>query len=184
MGTVIAGAAGAYEWLEADMELRELLDLCPEVVADRYLAVTSADSGVFRLSGADLARGWKVAGDIGYSPRLPPGILPACGGYDEWYVFESPRELGVLSRDNIFDMELTPGTVVPLVNYMTFPLSDPRRELAERFWKQLAWIQPESYIGDGRDCLIFATRNSALFTSVRARLRVCKEPCERLGFET
>jgi hypothetical protein len=170
MGTVFAGAAGAYEWLEADLELRELLDLCPEVVAGRYLAVTSADRGVFRPSESDLVAGWKVAGDIAYSLRIPPGIFPACGGYDEWYVFESPRELGVLSRDNIFATELAPGTVVPLVNYMTFRLSDPRQELAERFWKQMAWIQPESYIGDGWDCLIFATRNSALFTSVRARL--------------
>jgi hypothetical protein len=170
MGTVIAGTAGAYDWLEADVELRQLLDLCPEVVAERYLAVTSADSEVFRPSEADLARGWKMAGGIGYSPRLPPGILPACGGYDEWYVFESPRELGVLSRDNIFTTELAPGTVVPLVNYMTFRLSDPRQDLAEQFWKQMAWIQPESYIGDGRDCLNFATRNRGLFTSVMVRL--------------
>jgi len=61
------------------------------------------------------------------------------------------------------------------VNYMTFRLSDPSQALAERFWKQMAWVQPESHIGDGRDCLIFATRNRGLFTSVMARLESLQE---------
>jgi hypothetical protein len=39
------------------------------------------------------------------------------------------------------------------------------------FWRQLEWVDPESYIGDGNDCLTFVTRNAALFNTVHERLK-------------
>lgn len=42
------GSQGAYEWLVTD-ENFDLLQLCPEIVLAKYVAVTSIDSGHFVL---------------------------------------------------------------------------------------------------------------------------------------
>ncbi len=50
---------------------------------------------------------------------------------------------------------------------------DPLYSDIERmFWSQLEWIQPESYVADGREVLTFLTRNEALFEFVLQRLEV------------
>lgn len=38
--------------------------------------------------------------------------------------------------------------------------------LAEIFWKQIAWIEPESYVADN-NFLSFVSANKALFAAVR-----------------
>ena len=48
---------------------------------------------------------------------------------------------------------------------------DPRDEiLREMVWNQIGWIQPESHIADGQNCLTFLTRNPELFELVLGRL--------------
>jgi len=47
--------------------------------------------------------------------------------------------------------------------------------LANMFWKQMEWIRPESYIGDGGECLTFVSRNDRLFETVLRRLRSANE---------
>jgi hypothetical protein len=39
-------------------------------------------------------------------------------------------------------------------------------DLVSLFWKQLEWIQPESYIADGDVLLTFASRNKDIFIAV------------------
>jgi hypothetical protein len=59
------------------------------------------------------------------------------------------------------------------VNYPAFAIHHPgssERFLVDMFWQQLGWVKPESYIGDGADCLTFVSRNDALFESVHQRL--------------
>jgi hypothetical protein len=36
----------------------------------------------------------------------------------------------------------------------------------DMFWEQMAWIQPESYLSDGRDFATLATRNLAFYKRV------------------
>ena len=43
-------------------------------------------------------------------------------------------------------------------------------EISDPFWRQMDWVQPESYIADGMDCLLFATRNSQLYAVVQETL--------------
>lgn len=173
-----SGVTGPYEWLEVDYGFRAFLRLCPEVIVGKFVAITSLDSGFFYPTQTDLANGWKAAGNIAYSPRLGSvNELPVdccgadSGGYDEWYVFEAQRQLGELCRENVFTTEVAPGTVFAFINFFGFRPSDPEMQaITELFWKQMAWMQPESCIGDGQQCLVFATRNKALFAAVRKAL--------------
>ena len=99
---------------------------------------------------------WKVA----YSPRIASiHGLPnethneCCTGYDEWYVFKHKVEAGEIEA---------------FVNWMGFRLYDPDYQwCADRLWKRMGRLAPESYIADGT-VFTFATRNSALFASVIA----------------
>ncbi len=87
-------------------------------------------------------------------------------GWDEWYVFAQPTDLGV-SRlsDNIFDPRLKAAEVGVFVNY-SFALHRPEmQDLADLFWSQIDRIQPESYIANN-DWLTFVTRDESLFASV------------------
>lgn len=79
-------------------------------------------------------------------------------------------ELGNLCSGNPFTTGIGPGNVFAFVNFFFRP-SDPKwQAITDLFWKQMAWMQPESYIADGLECLIFATRNDELFDSVRIAL--------------
>lgn len=62
---------------------------------------------------------------------------------------------------------------MPYVGYFGFRVSDSDdliQCLVEMFWKQIEWIQPESYVADGSDYLNVVTRNSELLRRVRDRL--------------
>jgi hypothetical protein len=165
------GSHRAYDWLTTEHSLQELVRLCPELVLDKYLAVTSIDSGPMIPNNAQKAAGWRCCGGIAYSPRIQSiDQLPkerGDEGFDEWYIFRGPVDLGETSRGNIFEGPFTPGRVAVFVNYYGFRLDDPAmRALVDLFWKQLERIQPESYIADGSDCLTFITDDKELFRSV------------------
>jgi len=155
--------------------------LCPEVVLGRHLAVTSIDSGVPWLTENQTVANWQSRSGIVYSPSLTStddvfyqrdGL--DCPGFDEWYVFDhGDLDLGEVVKGNPFEPANAPrpGHLLVVVNYPSFVLHNPtERKLAEMFWKQLEWIEPESYISDGQDYLTFVTRNTALFDSVYERL--------------
>jgi hypothetical protein len=99
-------------------------------------------------------------------------------GYDEWYVFDTGAvDLGELIKktENPFEQEHAPrpGRLMVFVNFAAFMIrgaNSSQQYLADLFWKQLEWAKPESYIGDGRDCLIFVSRNATLFDTVYERL--------------
>lgn len=171
---VKTGSYDPYEWLITDLDLRELLQFCPQAALGKYAAVTANDSGVMDLTAREIAEGWTVSGEIAYSPKLGHlENLPheLCGHFDEWYLFSEPApQLGSMSHRNVFEANLEPGEVFAFVNYYDFFLNDDG--LLRLFWKQLAWIKPESYFADTSDHLWFVTRNRDLFKSVRARLEL------------
>ena len=99
------------------------------------------------------------------------------GGWDEWYIFDNPTDLGTSHlRENIFEMPQEQGHVSVLVNY-GFALHPPERsnDLATLFWEQLARIRPESYVADN-DYLTFVTMNKRLFASVRDAVKALGPP--------
>ena len=174
----IVGARDAYQWLSSvDHDVNALLRLCPEVVVGRRIAVTSIDNGTLHLTAEERSAGWSASEDrkvfrakpdgsyeyrddwqVAISPRLSSAHgLPnethdeCCAGFDEWYIFDAdvPRA----------DFEV-------FVNWGGFGLYDPTSKwLIERFWTQMADLNPESFVADGT-VFTFASRNRDLFGSV------------------
>jgi hypothetical protein len=164
------GLRAPYHWLTitGDVYMGTLLELCPEAVLNRYLAVTSFDSGVRRITEDERLAGWHLRGEIAYSPRVASvqslqfqrdGIDSP--GYDEWYVFEVPHDLGQVFRGNPFEFQSGCGEILVFVNTLAFALHDPDsdvREILDLFWNQLMLIEPETFIADGRDCLALLSK--------------------------
>lgn len=175
-GSVIVhrGVYDKYYWLTAagDVYFGTLLSACPDVVVDRFLAVTSHDSGVYPLRPGDSEKGWSLDGRISYSPRVSTveeinfqrdgSDTP---GFDEWYVFSEPRRLGPTFQGNFLKFDPATGKVVVHVNLFAFALHDTSQTLApilECFWQQLMTISPESFIADCRRCLTVVSRRKDL----------------------
>ncbi len=172
---ILTGSHGAYLWLTTDdHDLRTLLQRSPQALLGKYIAVTSIDSGHLVLNDEEKLAGWQSRKQIAYSPEiksLENLRYGFCAGFDEWYVSESPIDLGQLRRDNVFESPMAPGEVITFVNFGGFALHEPaNRGLIDLFWKQMDWIQPESYIADSDQFLSFASQNQSLFTSVHEAL--------------
>jgi hypothetical protein len=163
---ITVGSQGLYEWLVTDQDF-DLLQLCPEVVLGKYVAVTSIDSGTFVPTDAERAAGWESRGGIAYSPKVDSVESLRRDGWDEWYIFGSPADLGTSHLgENIFELRQEAGHVSVLVNY-GFALNLPEAEhLALLFWQQIEWIRPESYMADS-EYLNFVSMNKTLFASIR-----------------
>jgi hypothetical protein len=153
----------------------DLLEECPQCVLDRYIAVTSFDSGPLYLNDIENANGWESRNGVTYSPRIHTiEGLPYDNCFDEWYVFDEAPDLGRLCDrgTNIFDSEQTPGCVYDFVNFgFGFSLHLPDRDaLTELFWKQLGWIQPTAYIADGNQ-LTWVSRDKQMMDVFKEVLR-------------
>ena len=165
------GSHGPFQWLTTGQhDLGTVLKLCPQAFLGKYVAVTSFDSGPLVTNDEALSLGWQTRNDIAYSPeiksveKLPYGN---CGGFDEWYVFDAPADLGRVLEGNIFETTLQPGQVAVFVNYGGFGFHTPvMKDLVDLFWPQLEQISPESYVADG-DLLNFVSRDKDLFMAVR-----------------
>ena len=159
------GSQGSYEWLVTD-ENFDLLQLCPEIVLGKYVAVTSIDSGQLIPDDKETAAGWQSRGKIAYSPKIQTIEELPRAGWDEWYIFDNATDLGTSHlAENIFEVAQEQGHVSVFVNY-GFALHPLQRSgLSNLFWEQLVRIRPESYIADN-DYLSFVSKNRALFASV------------------
>jgi hypothetical protein len=161
------GSEGLYEWLVSDQQF-DLLQLCPEVVLGKYVAITSTDSGSLAPTEAETTAGWQSRGKIAYSPQVQSVEEIPAAGWDEWYIFDKPVDLGTSHlAENIFEVPQEQGHLSVLVNY-GFALHPPERKdkhLAALFWEQIARIRPESYVADN-DYLTFVSGNKLLFAGV------------------
>jgi hypothetical protein len=63
------GSQGLYEWFVTDQAF-DLLQICPDVVLRKYVAITSFDSGPLALADEERAAGWESRGNIAYSPKV------------------------------------------------------------------------------------------------------------------
>ncbi len=171
--SLATGHTNGYEWLTTSHDLTEFIQLCPDAILGKYIAVTADDSGPMTLSDAEIAEGWRHLNGIAYSPKLLHAEgLPhqgSCGHFHEWYVFDVPVTLGIQFTGNVFESATKPGHLAIFVNYLTLCL-DADDELVRRFWAQMAWLQPESYLADRDTLLTFMSRDSELFSRVVSTL--------------
>ncbi len=165
------GSQGSYEWLVTD-ENFDLLQLCPEFVLGKYVAVTSMDSGQFIPTDRETAAGRQSRAKIAYTPKIGNAQDLPRGGWDEWYIFNTPTDLGTSHlAENVFDVPQEQGHVCVLVNYgFALHPTERSKNLATLFWHQLARIRPESYVADN-DYLTFVSMNKGSFASVRDAVR-------------
>jgi hypothetical protein len=168
-----SGSQGPYEWLVTDQDF-DLLQICPEVVLGKYVAITSIDSGPFVPTDKEMAAGWESRGGIAYSHEVDSIQNVPRDGWDEWYIFSSPTDLGTSHLgENPFEVPQEHGHVSVLVNYC-FALDRPEmKDLATLFWQQMEWIRPESYMADN-DYLTFVSMNKILFASVRDTVKALR----------
>jgi hypothetical protein len=159
------GSQDLYQRLVADQEF-DLLQICPNVVLGKYVAVTSFDSGPLVLTDEEKAAGWESRGKIAYSPKVQNVASLPRADYDEWYIFDTPIDLGTSHLgENVFEVPQEQGHVSIFVNY-GFALHPPERaSLATLFWPQMTRIRPESYVADN-DYLTFVSVSKTLFSSV------------------
>lgn len=173
------GTQDGYKWLETDHRLSEFIPVCQNTIIGKYLVITAVDSGVFQPSREDELRGWRAIGGVAYSPLVESvAELPSdcccrdCCGFDEWYLFDRrPGQLGSICHQNVFEASIAEGNVFQFANFYGFRFTNPvMQPVVDLFWNQVRWAQPESYVADCDGCLVFATRNSALFENVVAQL--------------
>jgi hypothetical protein len=88
------GSQGLYEWLVTDQQF-DLLQICPEVVLGNYVAITSIDSGAPVPTEEEMAAGWESREKIAYSPKVEKVESVPSAGWDEWYMFADPADLGI-----------------------------------------------------------------------------------------
>lgn len=164
------GSQGRYQWLVTDENLDLLLKLCPEIVLGKYVAVTSIDSGQLLPTDKETSAGWQSRSKIAYSPKVENAEDLPREGWDEWYIFTTPTDLGTSHlAENIFEVPQDQGHLSVLVNY-GFALHPPERaELSDLFWQQMTRIHAESYVADN-DFLTFVTMHEALFARIRDAL--------------
>jgi hypothetical protein len=160
------GSEGLYEWLVTD-EPFDLLQVCPEVVLGKYVAITSIDSSFLVPTDDEIAAGWQSREKIAYSPKVQNIESLPRDGWDEWYIFDNSTDLGTSHlAENIFEVPRGKGHLSVFVNYC-FAFHQPERKyLADLFWQQISWIRSESYMADN-DYLSFASMNKNLFVKVR-----------------
>jgi len=167
------GSEGLYEWLVTDQQF-DLLQLCPDIVLGKYVAITSIDSGSLVPTEKEMAAGWQSRGKIAYSPQIQSVAEVPSAGWDEWYIFDMAVDLGTSDLgENIFEAPQEQGHISVFVNYC-FALHQPEmKKLATLFWLQMARIRPESYVADN-DYLSFVSMNKALFASVHGAVKALR----------
>jgi hypothetical protein len=164
---IVTGEHSAYQWFTTELMVDELARLCPRIVLGKYLAVTSFDSGSLSLSDEEKANGWLSRNGIAYSPRIEAlDELPRTDGWDEWYVFEAPTDLGTLCHTNPFDPRPGPGQLHAYVNFNLVLHDSETNAVRDLFWEQMNWINAESFLGESARYLSFASKNRDVFSAV------------------
>jgi len=167
------GSEGHYEWLVTDQQF-DLLQLCPEVVVGKYVAVTSIDSGALVPTEKETAAGWQTRGKIAYSPQIQNVEDLPREAWDEWYIFDVRADLGISHlSENVFEAPQGQGHLNVFVNYCLGLHRPEMKELTTLFWQQMERIRPESYVADN-DYLNFVSANKTLFAAVRAAIERLK----------
>ena len=169
------GECHGYHWLVTPAQIRQLTDLAAHFHSGLRLCITAFDSGVIRPDDHELAIGWSVQGEVMVSPPLAEDIDIPHHEWDEWYVVSSPAfdtrpSLEVFVNYGGFTV------VPPEVTYKTLDPTWDRHGLdfllpiQQRFWAQLAEINPVTYVATG-DNDVVVTRNISFIEEIRRRLQ-------------
>ena len=177
---MIIGKNGKWMWLTSKAAcMGDVLEKCPQSAIDKFVLVTSLDSGLVILDEKKLSEGWKYAvkeahnpecigqdnreGVFALSPRVSnPSAIPRdiCHGntYDEWYVFNSTPQVESL------EVFINWGGFGFSIGHIGLHQLEPHA-FEDRFWNLLAVTQPHAYIADN-GTLLFTTSDGLLYEQV------------------
>ncbi len=131
--------------------LGALLEDFPALVHQRFVVVTSHDSGPYTPPAEERARGWRTHGPLAYSPKVDSWRSLPIDMYDEWFIFEEPPD--------VLELEAS-------INLQGFsPIDYTWPEMLDRFWRQVCAVRPLHIIGDGSH-LFLVTRDERIFDHV------------------
>jgi hypothetical protein len=180
--TVTQGKHDSYLWLERSIETRavdrpliRLTENCPEFLLNKYVVVTSLDSGPLHLNEQQIDVGWKRLGRLAISPRISNAGDVPFQWFDEWYIFDDAvptlSDIEVFVNRGTFSL----GEPNPTIDTMYIGLDSSVRAAMvaavvpwrEKFWTQLERLNAESYVANG-NCFTFVTRDAKLHHDVTA----------------
>ena len=171
------GVMGRYHWLTSSGHyLNHLVQLCPDVITGRFVAITSRGGRVPWLTEAQRVSGWKLESGIAYSGQIASALVllhethgTEESGFDEWYVFDRPPgKLGKVLAE--IASPIGDKQVTVFVNQPGFALHHAAGDLLEQFRAQLDRLEPDLYVSDGQDCLTVACRHQDRFELIHQRL--------------
>lgn len=158
------GTHGEYSWVSTtSFGIDDLLEVCPAVLLNKFVAVTSCDSGPLPLDEQSLAAGWRIQNGIAYSPQITsPDLFPYHVHFDEWYVFPE-----IAGFDKVRGANPKPESMEIYVNYY-FRFDNPdTQHLATAMWQLLEQLRPESYIAEADwGWMTLITRNQKVFETL------------------
>lgn len=160
-----------YYWLtneRQDFSIRSFLKHYPDLLINKYLAITAFDSGPVALTKEEKESGFYSLHDVVFSPTLTTelvGRLPHTG-FTEWYLSPQPFDEARFVGIDLF------------VNYCPFFFdAESAREsdydveffsaLADKFWAQLLLTNAEVYLADG-GTFFLATTDRSVFEAIEA----------------
>jgi hypothetical protein len=169
------GTHGDYEWLITELTFDDLLELCPEFVVGKYVAVATYDSGPLHMNDVQSPSGWESRLGVMYSPKISTveGLpYDKCCCFNEWYLFDAPADIGQRAEQgsNIFQPSSVGERIYDFVSFCLDLRRTDMHELDDLFWKQLDRIRPQSYVGDTQDFLTIVSADKHLFAAVRLAL--------------
>lgn len=161
-------------WLNSKAPcLADIVELCPQMVIDRFVFITSIDSGLVQLDEDRLKAGWKPMGKrrknfdwshdecenpLALSPRVSNPVILPTGTYDEWYLFTKEPQIDTVE---VF----ANGNFSPTFGYAEMKENHAHVELEQHFWNQIAELDPLAYIADNQS-FSFVTQDTSLYEQV------------------
>ena len=162
------GNHGEYTWFESSNSyLSVLVDQMPDLVVEKYVAITAYDGDPLRLRGDEIREGWQQISNVALSPVIEQPFDVPQNQYDEWYVFpklipfsfnESFINYGGFNLDeSVNDNPFLPSSYKKQQNSGNAIL----KQRQDRFWKQLEESGAETYLSENNKLLI-VTREQQL----------------------
>ena len=152
----------SYDW---DPSLADLLAEEPALVLDKYIAIASCDSGPYKPTSDEMARGWDLRGNTAISPKITELNALPMPGFDEWYVYEE--------KPASYNFE-------PFVNTFGFSPLTSNEEEVTKFWAQVEAAHPLHVIGAGTPTMFLVTRIEEMFEAAK-RFNLSLNPDDHSG---
>lgn len=131
-----------FQTFDTDFTIDRFLKEFKQHLIDKYVSVTSFDSGGLYLSDEEKQIGWTDINEIATSPAVKKETDIPTAGFDEWYVFV--KRPSTIKLTDVY------------VNYGSFNLEESS-DLLKNFWQDIEHNHPDIYVAEGDSLKIVTT---------------------------